>query len=414
MCSRCLLLPCMQCARADTAFAGASVGGQWAAAALAEDPAEAAQGPASEPGDSVREVGAAPGDAVHPPGASREPSENCNAAEGSSSETSAGGAADRAPDLGARAPGAGLEDAQGPPNPKQAPEEPDAAAAPSGAPSVAAVWPAEEAGRREGGAPGRSGSSEGSGLRLGFLDPLGMLEKVTDVFSRRVHASASPTALSPKPTREPPAAPTDTAPHAKSSGAAGTRESCEASTQPHSDLLRASAGSGGADAGAPPRLDIAVDLSANQQSPTAGDGGEGKQRAPASTPQQLDLALDLSPDRRAPAAAGASAGAPGGRASAPLPLPELIAELPPAPDRATPSVVVSSGGVGKIHPDAGPPADSAAAVGFLGLPVRVGAQGAAERGTPAPGPARKLRPEPDASGARSPEATLRRAQLAPK
>ena len=354
---------------------GASVGGQLATAALADD-SEAAQGPASEPGDSVREVDAPPGDGSRPPGSSRAaPSGSCNAAEGPPSEASAGGAS---------------------------------GAAPSGAPSAR---PAGEAGRRDGGAAGGTGASEGSGLRLGFLDPLGMLEKVTDVFSRRVHASASPTALSPDPKREPPAAPVDALPAAGPSGAAGSRGSCGAVARPSSNLLRAGAEDGDAGAGAPPRLDLAVDLSADQPPRTAADGGEGALRAPASAPHRLDLALDLSPDRSAPSAADASGGAPGVRASAPLPLPELIAELPPALDRATPSVVVLGGNTGDLHLGAESPADGAATGGFLGSPVQVGTPGCAERGTTAPGPARKLRPEPDASGARSPPITIRRAQL---
>lgn len=402
--SRCWLCSALEL----TLHAGASVGGQLATAALADDPAEAGQGPAAEPGDSVREVGAAPGDASGKlPGPSRAaPGGSCNAAEESPSEASAGGASGKALELGVRASRAGPEGAQGPPQaPKQALEEPSAPAAPSRAPSAR---PAGEAGRRDGGAPGGTGASEGSGLRLGFLDPLGMLEKVTDVFSRRVHASASPTTLSPDPKREPPAAPVDAPPYAGPSGAAGSRGSRETVARPSSDLLRAGAEGGGAGAGAPPRLDLAVDLSAGRH---AADGGEGAQQAPASALQRLDLALDPSPDRQAPFAADASGEAPGVRASAPLPLPELIAELPPAPDRATPSVVVSGGDTGEPRQDAESPADGAATGGFLGSPVQVGTPGGSERGTPVPGPARKLQPEPDASGARSPAVTIRRAQL---
>ena len=391
--------------------AGASVGGELAAAALAEHPAEAARGPSSEPGDSGREVGAAPCGTSRPTGTGRAPGEGRNAAEESPSEACASGAAGRAAELGACARGAGPEDAQGAPKPPgEALGEPGAAAAPSGAPSAAPARLAGEAGRRDGGAPGSSGASEGSGLRLGFLDPLGMLEKVTDVFSRRVHASMSPATLSPNPKHESPAAPAD-AQHAESSGAAGTGVSCGAMARPHSDLLRPSAGHGGADAGAPPRLDLAVDLGTGRHPPAAAHGGEGAQRAPVAAQQRLDLALDLSPDRQAPVAAAPSGAPPGWHASAPLPLPELIAEVPPAPDRATPSVVVSGGVMGELRPDAEAPADGAAASGFLGSPVQVGAQGGAERGTPAPGRAHKLRPEPDVSGARSPEVTIRRAQL---
>lgn len=270
--------------------------------------------------------------------------------------------------------------------PEQASEEPRAGTTPTLIPTPiltedalaehARHDKAARAKEKEGGAPG--GGGEGSmGLRLGFLDPLGVLEKVTDVFSRRVL---------PLPTTPPDASSSSPPSHGCAAPVLGGGVRDDLSGRPPIDPT------GGQEAAREPEEPAravghaageACGLTlASSRDPTLAE------EARASAPLPLPELVAVEPGAQAQPEPARS-----GPAARPLPLPELIAELPPAePVTHGREPDADGAGSGLAGPPAAGPAAAAAAGLGCGARAPGGEEQAAGEGSPAPvGPHKRPR-----------------------